>query len=107
MPFPFDKQSEDGRSDNPLVTCVCGREVNLDMMQDVRPVKETLKTDEDYVCDSCMEHFYRNGILTREEFYRAHDAPADLIVIHAVRDAALRATSDLRSAEQRPEAEEL
>ena len=91
MPFPFDLQSQLGRSDNPLVTCGCGREVNMDMMRDVRPVKAIIRTTEDYLCDSCMEAFHRTEKLSREAFYRAHGAPAKLIAIHAARDAAIKA----------------
>ena len=88
MPFPFDLKSQLGRTDNPLVVCACGRDVNLDMMRDVRPVKAILETSADYLCDSCMEHFHRTEKLSRGAFYRAHGAPANLIAIQAARDVA-------------------
>ena len=95
MPFPFDLQSQLGRSDNPLMQCACGRDVNLDMMRDIRPVKAIIGTTEDYLCDSCMEHYHRHDLLSREAFYRAHGAPANLIAIHAARDAAIKAARNV------------
>jgi hypothetical protein len=94
MAFPFDLQSRLQIDDNPLVICGCGRSVNLDMMRDVRPVKKLLGLKDDYVCDSCMEHFHRNDILSREDYYRANGAPEEIVAIHAARDAVIKAARD-------------
>lgn len=103
MPMPFDLKSQLGFSDNPIVQCACGRDVNADMMRDIRLVKQMLLarasgehpceggvSDATHLCDSCMEHFHRNEILSHEEFYRAHGAPAKLIALHAQRDKSLK-----------------
>lgn len=97
MSYPFDLKSHlegFGLGGNPLVTCKCGRETNADMIRDVRPVKSQLGVTEDYRCDSCLEGFHRTEKLTREEFYRAHDAPAELIEKMAAVDTREREERD-------------
>lgn len=95
MPFPFDLRSQLGRSDNPLVQCPrCGRDVNLDMLRDVKPVKALLGISEDAICDSCMELFHRTEKLSRGAFYLAQGAPAAIVAIHAARDAAIKAAQN-------------
>ena len=90
MPFPFDLKSQLGRSDNPLIKCACGRDVNLDMMRDVRPFVATTGWTESHRCDSCCEHLHRNDIVSRETFYRAHGAPVTIVALHAARDKVMR-----------------
>lgn len=92
MTFSIDLRSQLGIAHNPMIGCACGRDVNADMMRDVRPVRHLLPgVTADYLCDSCMEHFHRNEILSREEFYRAHSAPAALVALQAARDASIKA----------------
>jgi len=94
MPFPFDLKSQLGRTDNPLVRCACGREVNTDMMRDVRPIAAITGWSESHRCDSCVEHLHRTDKVSREAFYRAQGAPAAIIAIHAARDKRLREESN-------------
>lgn len=91
MPFPFDLKSQLGITGNPLMRCACGRDVNMDMMRDVRPIAATTGWSESHRCDSCVEHLHRTGKLSREAFYRAQGAPAAIIAIHAAQDAAIKA----------------
>lgn len=94
MPFPFDLKSQLGRTDNPIVKCACGRDVNLDMMRDVRPIAAITGWSESHRCDSCVEHLHRTDKVSREAFYRAQGAPANLIALHADRDKRLREASN-------------
>jgi hypothetical protein len=89
--WPPDMKSQQGLPDNPLVRCPCGRQVNADMMRDVRSVKEALAIAHDYVCDSCMEHYHRTGKLSREAYYRAAGAPAHLVTKAANRERVILA----------------
>lgn len=90
MPFAIDLKSELGISANPLVRCACGREVNADMMRDVRPIAHLTDWPETHRCDSCVEHLHRTEKVSRGEFYKAHKAPRHLIDFHEKRDKAVR-----------------
>lgn len=89
MPWPPDLRTALGLAHNPLVRCGCGREVNADMMRDVRPVAALLGTGDAYQCDSCLEGHYRHGRLAHEHFCRAHGAPAAIVALMRERDVAL------------------
>lgn len=89
MPWPPDLRTAQAMAGNPLVSCRCGREVNADMMRDVRPVAALLGTTEAYQCDSCLAAHLRHGRLTHEAFARAHGAPAAIVALMRERDVAL------------------
>ena len=89
--WPPDLKTAMGIEGNPLVPCDCGRSVNADMMRDVRPVQSVLKTTADFLCDSCMEHFYRTGILAPEDYCAALGAPKAVTAKVAARTVAIRA----------------
>jgi LDH2 family malate/lactate/ureidoglycolate dehydrogenase len=102
MAFPFDLQSRLQVADNPLVLCGCGRSVNLDMMRDVRAVKQVIGSKcagrhpcevavatSNFVCDSCMEYHHNMGHISRADYYAMNGAPANVIAIQTARDTAL------------------
>jgi hypothetical protein len=68
-----------GRSDNPLVQCVCGRTVSADMMRVL---------GDGFACDACHETMFREGTLTRTAFAESHGAPESVITKAQQLDAA-------------------
>jgi hypothetical protein len=83
--WPPDLKSKFDVPEDYRVRCACGRTVNADMMLDVRCVQKDLGITDYYRCDSCMEHFYRTGALTREAYCVAAGAPAAVVARVAAR----------------------
>jgi hypothetical protein len=107
MAFVDDLKSELEYDDNPIVKCGCGRDVNADMMRDVRPIQDLIQSrsvgrhpcdvaikTSAYACDSCLEYHFNVGNISRKEYYEAHGATKEQVAIQADRDSKLQEMRD-------------
>lgn len=65
---------------DPDVRCqYCGRRVPASCMVDARMQPERLrKRGETHHCDACRERMFMAGVVSREEYIRAHNPPEEI-----------------------------
>lgn len=63
--------------------CPCGRRTNADMLTDLRQVPEATRAawgfGGTFGCDACRERAFREGRVTRRDFYAALGAPPEVL----------------------------
>jgi hypothetical protein len=71
-------------STNPNARCACGRMTTACMLVAVRDVPAAIKArialpDAEYLCDGCRERLFREGHVTREDFFAHLGAPPEAL----------------------------
>lgn len=86
---PPTRKSRLALTDNPLVHCDCGREVNADMLRYVESLPVTVRGGRTEMCDACCDTLFREHRIAREEWCVAFGAPLEAVLKAHVIDARL------------------
>jgi hypothetical protein len=86
--------------DNPLVRCGCGRRTNADMLTDLRPLPDAMRSalgfaDADFICDACRERaLFLEARMDPAQFLLALGAPLEVIERAAARRGRMQRRDD-------------